>query len=196
MVNKKEDILITNEVVLNAKNGDKHCRQMILDAYVPLVLSLVRKFHINGYTHEDLVQYCNLTILNSILCFNSSVTFGCYIKKALLNNLSYLYRKNPKEKVPSSLDIPCDFGTTIVDLIIDEDAIIDKDILFKTSENTILSALEYLDNEERHLCEFLIFTDYPSTLSDYSRKYGVSYEKVKSLKRRAKNKLTNILKFM
>ncbi|MGL5411364.1 sigma-70 family RNA polymerase sigma factor [Cetobacterium sp.] len=196
MVAKKEVNLITNEVILNAKNGDKHCRQMILDAYFPLVLSLVKKFYIDGYTREDLVQYCNLTILNSILRFNSSVTFGGYIKKALINNLSYLYRKNPKEKVPSSLDITSDSNGTIVDLIVDKNAIIDKELLFNSSENTILSALEYLDAEERHLCEFLIFTDYPSTLSDYSRKFGVSYEKVKSLKRRAKNKLSNILKFM
>lgn len=196
MITKKRELIITDEVVLNAKNGDKHCRQMILDSYFPLVVSLVRKFYVNGYTNEDLVQYCNLTILNSILHFNSNVTFSSYIKKALVNNLSYLYRKNPKEKVPSSLDVTCGFNDNIVDLIVDENAIIDRDILFESSENTILSALEYLDADERHLCESLIFTDYPSTLRDYSKKYNVSYEKVKSLKRRAKNKLTNILKFM
>lgn len=194
-VKKNSFITITDETILKAKNGDKLSRQMILEAYMPLTLSLVNTFNVPGHTSDDLIQQCNLAILNAILLFKVGRAFPPYVKMTILNTLRYLYVCNPRECVPLSLnskvnnEVECDF----VDLLIDDSAIIDKDLLESISENTVLSAFEYLDNDERHLCDFLIFSHYPSTLKAYSKKYNIPYTKCRSIKNRAKKKLRNIL---
>lgn len=198
-VKQNDFITITDETILRAKNGDKLCRQMILEAYMPLTLSLASKFIIPGHTLDDLIQQCNLAILNAILLFKMGHSFPPYVKMAILNTLRFLYVRNSKEYVTPSLNTQVkhdDVASDVVDLLVDESAIIDKSLLDDISENTVLSAMEYLAEDERHLCYFLIFSHYPSTLRSYSLKYNLPYSKCRSIKKRAQKKLKNILTSM
>lgn len=187
--------LITTEIIKKAKEGDKYCRELIINAYYPLCISLIRKYHnIYSHTDEDLLQHCNLSILNAIYKFRLDGCFPLYIKRTLSNNLALLCKKNPSDNAPVSLNSYAkDCDCEIIDLIPDDNILIEDLFIQEFSENTILSAIKYLDFEEKRLCKFLISTDLKCPLKRYSEIYNIPYHKCRYTKKKISLKLKNIL---
>lgn len=186
---------ITTDIIKRAKEGDKYCRELIINAYYPLCISLIKKYHgIYSYTDEDLLQHCNLSILNAIYKFRLDGCFPLYIKRTLSNNLALLCRQNPSDNAPSSLNAHAEgYNCEIIELIADNNILTEDLFVQEFSENRILSALEYLDFEEKRLCKFLISTDLKCPLKKYSEIYNIPYSKCKYTKKKISLKLKNIL---
>ncbi|MGL4875333.1 MAG: helix-turn-helix domain-containing protein, partial [Clostridium sp.] len=75
MQNVYEKNTIDDDVILRAKEGDLEAREFLLVAFTPLIISLVKKYNIPGYTFDDLVQHCNLTLLHALSLFKFSGFF-------------------------------------------------------------------------------------------------------------------------
>ncbi|MGL5415789.1 MAG: sigma-70 family RNA polymerase sigma factor [Clostridium sp.] len=190
-----EKNIITNDVILKAQNGDLESREFIVGCFTPLVLSLINKYHIPGYTTDDLIQHCNLALLNCIRLFKFSGYFPAYVKMALVNNLSYLCRNGLRHEPPLSLNVQQPDGDVeFIDLIADDSMSIEDEFIREASHNALMSALEYLDSGERHLINYLLINGVNHSLKTYSNEFNLSYGKCRGLKRKAFSKLRNILK--
>ena len=102
-----------NMLLLEARSGEQSAFSELLDAYTPLINSMVQKFYDDGsgvLNKDDLRQEAILNFYNSILNFDteqSEVEFGLYskicISNALISQLR-LHKKHTAEQLSASLN--------------------------------------------------------------------------------------------
>ena len=88
-----EEKELIKELVIDAQKGDQNAFVKLLEAYDPLISSMVSKFRIDGMSEpdqEDLRQEAVLAFYSSLVSYDpniSGVEFGLYAKVCICNRL-------------------------------------------------------------------------------------------------------------
>lgn len=152
-----------------AREGSESALQELMDRYKPLILSIQKRFYLQGLELSDWMQESRIVIWEVVNRFDVTRThaFGSYLKAALLNcRRDCARRLNAKKRKAtgpvSSIDAnPSYFADTLADeqLFSSEGLVIFKQQLFETvkkdmskMERSVLIALLSGETEEQ-ICE-------------------------------------------
>lgn len=178
-----------------AKENNSNAKEELITKYSPIIKSQIKKYaFIDCYDNEDLMQYGILSILKAIDTFdtNKSSSFSSYVKWTISNNFAYLCRKNNINKKALSLNNKTDGGFEIMDFL-EEKATTEDIILNEYEDNRIKEAVNFLNDEYKHLFDFLMYSGVRCPLKRYSEKYGIPYSKCLYRKKRLADNLKVIL---
>lgn len=179
-----------NELVVNAKNGDKNSMEDILVKLQPLIYSSIKKYYYKPLEMQDLVQDGNITIIQSVMDFDFTlgVPFLGYIK----SRLKFLYLNKHKERSHISLNQPIkDEEGEMIDLLIGEDEN-SLDLLIKEENiKEIKIALDSLTPRQRQI--IILYYIKRMNISEVASFLGISYRTVVNTKTKAIEVMRNIL---
>ncbi|WP_411680019.1 sigma-70 family RNA polymerase sigma factor [Clostridium thailandense] len=182
-----------NEMILNAKKGDKIATQKIIEKYTPFAIKTARSIYVKGYDIEDLIAIGQAAVIKAINIYDTekSSAFTTYVFNTIKTEVYQVLRKNIKEASCCSLHSlnkdGLEFINTLVsDFNIEEDSI-------KREEKTILrTALKKLNEEEKEIIYWYFYHN--KTLKDYGKYKGISYRTAVDRKKKAVEKLKKYLK--
>ncbi|MDE6302736.1 MAG: sigma-70 family RNA polymerase sigma factor [Clostridia bacterium] len=100
-----DKILIENELIKKAQNGDLQAENEILTTYSPLVKSIARSFYVIG-EDEDLIQMGMIGLMRAVRTYNadSSAAFKTYASHCIRNTITDAVRKQNALPDSDSLD--------------------------------------------------------------------------------------------
>lgn len=180
-----------NSLVLAAKEGYKEAKEEILENLRPLIISSIQKYYNRRDFYEELIQEGDLCILEAIdkFEFDQNTYFLGYVKV----QLKFLYLNKNREKVHVSLNTK--IGEKKEDEILDTLASNDleplSDILDREIKRMLSISLDNLAPKQRETVE--LFYSERLSITEISKKQGVSYRTVVNTKTRAIDKLRESL---
>lgn len=174
-------------IVRNIKKTDsKESKEDLVNEFLPFINSICKRTFISGYDIADLQNECIVTLLECVSKYNVNAhRFVGYAGNSIKNTLNLLIRSAAiKQKYTSLSDFS--LNSTINDISSDE-ASLDEIIILNSDNAIIQSAIENLNNDEKHLFNHLFINE--NTLYDYSCKKHFSYTTAKKKKKQLLNKL-------
>lgn len=194
---------MNNEKILKAslfeaQNGNKEAMTAILDMYKGFIHKTAVSFYINGYDLNDLIQICNLSLINAVRKYDlkksSTTNFSSYACRCILNSLKYNLRnctlKNNKEKFETSLYINVCEDTALIDCISSSQNI-ENEFISKEEAAALSKAIEFLSPDEKKLIKWFYFDR--KNLKEYARCNNLTYPSVKQKKKLCLLKLKKIM---
>ena len=180
-----------NSLVLAAKEGYKEAKEEILENLRPLIISSIQKYYNRRDFYEELIQEGDLCILEAIdkFEFDQNTYFLGYVKV----QLKFLYLNKNREKVHVSLNtkIGEKKEEEILDTLASNDLEPLSDILDREIKRMLSISLDTLAPKQRETVE--LFYSERLSITEISKKQGVSYRTVVNTKTRAIDKLRESL---
>ena len=95
----------TKELIVNAHNGDKQAREMLITENMGLIWSIVRRFSGRGYGIEDLFQIGSIGLIKAVDKFDMSfdVRFSTYAVPMITGEIKRFLRDDGMIKVSRTL---------------------------------------------------------------------------------------------
>jgi len=95
----------TKELIVNAHNGDKQAREMLITENMGLIWSIVRRFSGRGYEIEDLFQIGSIGLIKAVDKFDMSfdVRFSTYAVPMITGEIKRFLRDDGMIKVSRTL---------------------------------------------------------------------------------------------
>ena len=176
-----------NSLILAAKEGYKEAKEEILENLRPLIISSIQKYYNRRDFYEELIQEGDLCILEAIdkFEFDQNTYFLGYVKV----QLKFLYLNKNREKVHVSLNtkIGEKKEEEILDTLASNDLEPLSDILDREIKRMLNISLDTLAPKQRETVE--LFYSEKLSITEISKKQGVSYRTVVNTKTRAIDKL-------
>lgn len=171
-----------DKLVREAKEGNKNAMEEIIGKLKPLVISSIKRYYNKPGGYEELIQEGNLTILESLVKYDSrkQVHFLGFIQ----SKLKYLYLNKHKERIHLSLNQPTGDGDTeIMDIIPSEDISPLDMILEEEKYINLKKSLDKLTERQREI--ILLFYATRLSIEDIAKQLNISYRTVVNTKTRA-----------
>lgn len=178
------------ELVKNAKQGDKNAKREIIERLQPLIISSIKRYYYNKNEFEDLIQEGNVKILESIKSYDeeTGVFFLGYVKTML----RYMYLDKHKQKKHTSLNEKVGEGNDeIIDLLVSDDEDILEDIALREEIEVLRQKLEHITERQRDVVVLFYIEKLP--IGQIAEKLGVSYRTVVNTKGMALKNLRKLL---
>lgn len=175
-----------NELVDFVNQGKYNYLQVLINRYMPYVISVASKYKVSGFDTEDFIQEGIMAIFSAVKKFDgekaSFKTFVCIcINRAIASALSRAVG-NAKH-IPEGMITPIDeIELELTDMSNPESILIEKES-FNDLEHTIKSELS--DFEYKVLCEFLNGKSY----TDIAQSLSVTAKSVDNALRRIRSKI-------
>ncbi|WP_300381017.1 sigma-70 family RNA polymerase sigma factor, partial [Clostridium sp.] len=169
----------------------------LIKKYYPLIIKESKNVFLKDTTFEDLIQIGVLNLINAIEKYDLSkgtIYFTGYVAMAIKNGYRYLCRTEIRHNAEFSLNKTNKEGLELGLNIIDDSSYTEDIIINTLIKGVISKALEFLDEEERNLINFLYINNSKANLSKYAVITKKDYYYLTILKRRSLKKLFNILK--
>jgi RNA polymerase sporulation-specific sigma factor len=104
----KKDVYNYDEnikLIFSAQNGDKHALNKLVEANLPLVSVISKKFLNRGYEYEDIFQIGSMGLIKAINNFNSefNVKFSTYAVPMIMGEIKRFLRDDGMIKVSRSI---------------------------------------------------------------------------------------------
>ncbi len=165
-------------------SGDYDYFQILINRYMPYVISVASRYKINGFDTEDFVQEGVLAIFSAVKKFDSSkASFKTFvticINRAIYSALSRVM--GAAKHIPQELITPID-DVVLTDLQSPENILIEKEN-YNNLENSIKKELSQF--EYRVLSEFLLGRSY----SEIAEKLSISTKSVDNALMRVRSKI-------
>lgn len=174
------------ELVRQAKSGDKAAKEEIIKRLQPLLVSSIKRYYFNKNELEDLMQEGNLKILEAINSYDQER--GVYFLGYIKTQLKYMYLDKHKQRRHTSLNEKAGNGKDeIVDLLIDEDQAALDAMVSEEAIGEMRQALKKLTKRQREIS--ILFYIEKLSMADIADKLGVSYRTVVNTKKTALDKL-------
>ncbi|MBU3073216.1 sigma-70 family RNA polymerase sigma factor [Clostridium estertheticum] len=175
------------KLVEKSKNGDNKATELIIGKFKYLVFKESSKYHIPGYTNEDLIQHGYLSVIKAIALYKlGSNSFNGYCINAIKMNFKALLKGEIKHfrEVPNSNMVDFDaqehYEFTLEDEVIAYDEV-----------EKLYVALNTLEPFERYILErFYIMGQ---SLTEIACTTDKSYYKYSRIKKKALEKLKAIM---
>lgn len=195
MISQYNELL---DILFKAQNNSKRAMAIILDRYKGFIYKTAVSFYINGYDLNDLIQMCNLALINAVKKYDlkkSPVSsFSSYACRCVLNSLKYNLRncslKRNKEKFGTSLYAPVCDDITLIDCIASNQDI-ENEFISKEEALSLSKAIELLSPDSKELIKWFYFDR--KSLKAYAKYKNLTYASAKQKKRSCLLKLKKIL---
>lgn len=181
------------EKIILAKSGHKDAMVEVIESFTPYVIKTARSLYIKGYEVKDLIQSGKVSIIKAVNMFDvdKSKNFTSYITNSITRNFYYLIRGNIKAASCCSLNSVNDGGQELIDNIASEENLEER-IIEDEEKAALKRAVEKLPEKYREI--ILWFYIENKTLDQYSKEKGIAYRTVKNRKKKALEKLKEMLK--
>ena len=95
----------TNRLIFNAKNGDEHAKNKLIQENSPLIKSVIKKYLNKGIEYDDLFQLGSLGFLKAINNFNPEfgVKFSTYAVPMIAGEIKRFLRDDGSIKVSRAI---------------------------------------------------------------------------------------------
>lgn len=182
------------DVMLLAKNGDQAAMFQVIKSFEGWVVKQCNYYHLRGYEFEDLKQVCYQTIVYAVYRLNEQelVTAPSFIIRCMQNALKFECRKVLSKPEPDSLNTEGDSGLELMDLLVDDSANTESQVLYNLDKRALKESYNTLSTEEKDLISYYIMNPYGG-LKEYADKYSKNYRKVRYMKDLALAKLKSTL---
>ena len=172
------------ELVEFINNGEFKYLQLLINRYMPYIISVASRYNVGGFDTEDFIQEGILAIFSAVKAYNgekaSFKTFACLcINRAMNSALSRV--SGAAKHIPEGLISPID-EIELADMSNPESILIEKEE-FSDLEHTIKSELS--EFEYQVLCEFLSGKSY----NDIAVTLDVTAKSVDNALRRIRSKI-------
>lgn len=165
----------------------------IIRMFKPFVIKTAKSIYIKGYALEDLIQIGQTSIIKAVSMYdvNRESGFTTYVTNTVTRNFYNLIRKNIKEASCCSINSITDSGSELIDLIPSEENLEEN---FEKKEEKILlrRALDKLSSKQREIIYWFYFEN--KSLNQYALEKGIGYRTAVDQKKKALNRLRDILK--
>ena len=173
-----------NELVALINRGEYKYLQLLINRYMPLVISIASRYNASGFDTEDFIQEGTLAIFSAVKTYNQEkALFKAFvtlcINRAMSSALSRV--SGAAKHIPESLISPID-EIELSDLNNPESIFIEKES-YNDLESTIKQELS--DFEYQVLCEFLSGKSY----ADIAESLNVTAKSVDNALRRIRSKI-------
>ncbi|WP_298836580.1 sigma-70 family RNA polymerase sigma factor [Clostridium sp.] len=175
------------KLVEDAKNGDSGATEIIIEKFKYLIIKESSKYHISGYTTEDLIQHGYLSVIRAIALYKlGSNSFNGYCITAIKMNLKALLKGEIKHfrEVPNSNMVDFDaedhYEFTLEDEVIAYDQV-----------KNLYIALNTLPPFERYILERYYIMGH--SLTEIAATSDKSYHQYARIKKNALKKLKAIM---
>jgi len=176
------------ELVELSKKGDKKAREKLVEKILNKVGSIIKKYHIHSYSNDDMINEAYSVIFENLNSYNpSSGNFFPFMELCINRHFSKILRKSLNGELKDgvkTLIIDEKFENTLfyeIDYFEGKVSIEEKISLLNLAFETILT------KEEKEIIWYKYFLK--KTLKEYAENKGVSYSKVKKVKKQALIKL-------
>lgn len=165
----------------------------IIKSFTPCVIKAAKGIYIRGQSEEDLIQIGQLSIIKAVNMFdvNKSKSFASYVKNSIIRNFYYLIRSNIKAASCCSLNSINGEGNELIDTIVSEENL-EESILEKEEKAALKRAVAELPEKYREIIVWFYMEN--KTLEQYSKEKGIGYRTAKNRKKKALEKLKEMLK--
>jgi len=174
------------EVISRIRTGDYEYLQVLIDRYMPLIISTAKSFEDSDFEVEDLIAEGIVTVFSAVKAYDENKSkFSTFLSVCLKRGMiSEIKASSAQKRIPESMI------TSIDDIEVKggenpEDVYIDKESYASFKENIVsgLSPLEY------KVLEAFLEGD---TYADISEKLNISLKSVDNSLKRIRNKIKNI----
>ena len=86
----------TDQLILRCKKGDKTAQFTIYKQYYKAMYNTAFRILNDSFEAEDVMQESFLSAFTKLDSFSENVTFGAWLKRIVINNSIYHYKKNSK----------------------------------------------------------------------------------------------------
>ncbi len=175
-----------NQLVERINDGDYKCLQMLINRYMPYVISAASRYKVSGYDTEDFIQEGLFAIFSAVKSYKSEKSsFKTFVMLCINRAMSSAVTKlsGAQKHIPEGLISPID-EVELPDMSNPESIIIEKEDYsdFALAVKNALSQFEY-----SVLCEFL----QGKTYLEISNALGVSTKSVDNALKRIRAKIKN-----
>jgi len=179
------------QLVEEAKKGDKEAMIQIIENIKPLIYSAIGKYG-RGYDREDLYQEACLILVESVCSFDPGrgVPFLSYIKSRIYYGI---FNKTRNKAYHLSIDVPLNEGgdETLGDILEDPHARFEEEIFAREDKERLIAALNRLSPKQRQVIELYYFSG--MKLREIAKMRNVHYKGVLRLKERALKNLADMM---
>ena len=179
-----QDKLSDNELVTFINRGEYNCLQILINRYMPYIISVASRYKASGFDTEDFIQEGILAIFSAVKTFDDKkASFKTFvtlcINRAMSSALSRV--SGAAKHVPDGLISPID-DVELADHNSPESILIEKES-YNDLEHTIKSELSGF--EYQVLCEFLSVKSY----ADIAKALNVTAKSVDNALSRIRSKI-------
>lgn len=92
----QEEATLTALLTEVKQNQDSSCLELILQKYRPMIITTVKRYHLELHDQDDLLQEASIICYQTACAFdpqNATTTYGSFFKKSLINRYRTLLRK-------------------------------------------------------------------------------------------------------
>ncbi|MCT4605023.1 MAG: sigma-70 family RNA polymerase sigma factor [Marinisporobacter sp.] len=173
------------DLVARCKGGEMEAKEEIIEKLKPLIFTSIRKYYFGEEEFKDLFQEGALKILQAIHTFDEKrgVPFLGYIKLQL--KFFYMDRRK-KVRKELSLNNQIDTGDDLlsfIDLVVDETANIEENLLKVQDSKILVKALKTLTEKQKQM--IILYYGNGLSMKKISKRLGVHYQTVVKTKERA-----------
>lgn len=177
------------DLVDRCKGGELKAKEEIIERLKPLIFTSIKKYYFGEEEFKDLFQEGALKILKAINAFDEKreVPFLGYIKLQL--KFFYMDRRK-KVRRELSLNNQIDTGDDLlsfIDLVVDETANIEENLLKSQNGKTLVKVLNVLTLKQKQI--IILYYGKGFTMKQISKALGVHYQTVVKTKERALKKM-------
>ena len=178
-------------LVTEAKLGDRKAKENLAEEFTPFILNLSKKAFIASYEFADVQNECYKTLFKCVSLYNHEKhRFVAYATSGIKNSVRLLIRASVRRsgaEDPSSLILDDKLDYTLCsDLEHMDDILLDADCKAK-----LKAAIKELDSSEQELITYVYFKKCP--LKKYAALKGINYSAAFTKKNRILNKLGSSL---
>lgn len=123
------------------KSGDQHAQMEVYNRYYKAMYNTAFRIVKDSFEAEDIMQDSFLTAFTKLDSLKEIKTFGSWLKRIVINNSIYHYKKNTKYD-----DVPLD---DILYKVEDHSGIIENDDFVSLKANQILDSMKLLKDNYR-----------------------------------------------
>lgn len=163
------------DLVLDARMGDKDALQEIIERFTPFVVKNARSIFIYGMDMEDLIEEGYKSVIKAVKSYdpNKNSSFTPYVMHAVKYNYYYGIRKCARHNSDISMQTPIGEGIELGE-IFEDDTDIEEDYIHAEDLLNLKNVLDKLSPEERADILQYFNTD-GVTLKQIAHDKGVKY---------------------
>jgi len=173
-----------NQLVEFINQGEYKYLQILINRYMPYIISIASKYNAGGLDTEDFIQEGILAIFSAVKVYNpQKASFKTFVTLCINRAMSSAIARTSgaAKHIPEGMITPID-DVELTDMSSPESILIEKES-FNALEHTIKSELS--DFEYQVLCEFLSGKSY----ADIAQSLNVSAKSVDNALRRIRSKI-------
>ncbi|MFT8314023.1 MAG: sigma-70 family RNA polymerase sigma factor [Clostridium sp.] len=171
-------------LVKSARNGSNESMEIILNKFNYFIIKHAGKYIVPSHDFDDLIQHGFLSIIKAVYLYKlGSNNFTTYCTNAIINNYKALLKGHIKHF--REVQNEAILGLQVYDFTLEDE------VIAYDETKRIMEALDKLPTQERNIVSGVYIQRRP--LTEVAATYDINYRKAVEIKKKALNRLRQLL---